>query len=231
MSNTQGQSNCASRCWFAAAIFGLLVLVLLILRSDWTVIPALFVSILLAVVAGLVLRALFCRKPETPGRAEPVEAAVPAAKPAPVQASAPAQTDTVEAPAKVTATAPLAGQSELAARKGDWRYEGSAPEVSAATDVSARTGEIEPEVLEGPRGGTADDLKLIGGVGPKLEETLNGLGIYHFDQVANWGGSEIEWVDARLRFKGRIVRDGWVDQAKTLAAGGETEFSARKTKK
>ena len=38
------------------------------------------------------------------------------------------------------------------------------------------------------------------------------------------------WVDSRLTFKGRIKRDGWIDQAAKLAAGDETEF-AKKAKK
>jgi NADH-quinone oxidoreductase subunit E len=63
-----------------------------------------------------------------------------------------------------------------------------------------------------------------------LEKTLNELGFYHFDQVAGWRKKEVEWVDARLRFKGRIERDGWIAQAKILAKGGSTEFSKRVTK-
>lgn len=88
----------------------------------------------------------------------------------------------------------------------------------------------KPEMLSKARAGGADDLKLISGVGPKLEGTLNELGVYHYDQVAGWRKKEIEWVDARLRFKGRIERDGWIAQAKILAKGGETEFSKRKKK-
>ena len=45
---------------------------------------------------------------------------------------------------------------------------------------------------------------------------------------AGWTEREIAWVDDRLNFKGRIERDGWLEQAKILAAGGETEFSKRK---
>ncbi len=91
------------------------------------------------------------------------------------------------------------------------------------TDNSAK-----PEALSGPRDGKADDLKLISGVGPKLEETLNGLGIYHFDQIASWSKETANWVDTYLSFKGRIEREDWISQAKVLASGGETEFSARK---
>ena len=90
--------------------------------------------------------------------------------------------------------------------------------------------ESAPETLQGPREGEADDLKLLKGVGPKLEQTLNELGFYHFDQVAAWTDAEVAWVDSRLKFKGRIARDGWIEQAKILAAGGETEFSTRAQK-
>lgn len=62
-----------------------------------------------------------------------------------------------------------------------------------------------------------DDLKLINGVGPKLEETLNELGIYTFEQIADWNAENVAYVDARLKFKGRIERDDWISKAKVLA--------------
>lgn len=85
-----------------------------------------------------------------------------------------------------------------------------------------------PKALEGARGGKADNLKEIKGVGPKMEKLLNSLGFYHFDQVASWSADEVAWVDANLQgFKGRVSRDEWVAQAQILATGGETEFSKR----
>jgi NADH-quinone oxidoreductase subunit E len=76
-------------------------------------------------------------------------------------------------------------------------------------------------MLSEPRGGRADDLKRIRGVGPKLEGLLNGLGVYHFDQIAGWGSEEIAWIDDQLGdFRGRVERDDWVAQAKELAEGG-----------
>ncbi|MEP0964352.1 MAG: NADH-quinone oxidoreductase subunit NuoE [Roseobacter sp.] len=89
----------------------------------------------------------------------------------------------------------------------------------------------KPEVLQGPREGGADDLKLIKGVGPKLEGVLNDIGIYHYDQVASWSAEQIAWADENLvGFKGRVSRDDWVPQAKALAAGEATEFSKRAKK-
>ena len=87
---------------------------------------------------------------------------------------------------------------------------------------------VKPETLAEARGGQADDLKQIKGIGPKLEKLCNSLGFFHFDQIADWSADEEAWVDANLEgFKGRVSRDTWIAQAKVLAAGGETEFSKR----
>lgn len=87
---------------------------------------------------------------------------------------------------------------------------------------------VKPAMLDAARDGKADDLKMIKGVGPKLEKLLNSLGVYHFEQIAGWSASEVAWVDENLKgFKGRVSRDGWVGQARTLAEGGHTEFSDR----
>ncbi|MGV6804923.1 MAG: NADH-quinone oxidoreductase subunit NuoE [Ruegeria sp.] len=105
---------------------------------------------------------------------------------------------------------------------------------TAARQAAARTQpepeEAQPETLSGARDGTPDDLKLLKGVGPKLEQTLNELGFYHFDQVAAWTPENVAWVDARLKFKGRIERDGWIEQAAKLASGEQTEFAKRAKK-
>ncbi|MXN67044.1 NADH-quinone oxidoreductase subunit E [Stappia sp. GBMRC 2046] len=105
------------------------------------------------------------------------------------------------------------------------------PEVEAArsqpTDEHAVSDDHKPELLDGPRDGKADDLKRIRGVGPKIEGILNDMGVYHFAQIASWDENNKAWVDERLMFKGRIDREDWIAQAKTLAEGGETEFSKR----
>ncbi|MEL6799340.1 MAG: NADH-quinone oxidoreductase subunit NuoE [Pseudomonadota bacterium] len=104
--------------------------------------------------------------------------------------------------------------------------EAGRPEEGSVAPVTE--GGTRPEALDAARDGKADDLKLIKGVGPKLEKLLNRLGFYHFDQVAGWTADEVAWVDQNLEgFKGRVSRDNWVDQAKILATGGETEFSRR----
>jgi len=101
------------------------------------------------------------------------------------------------------------------------------PEPAPATAPAASAGG-QPAGIAAPEGGTGDDLKKIKGVGPKLEKQLNGLGVWHFAQIAAWGTGDVAWMDENLEgFKGRVSRDGWVEQAKLLASGGATEFSKR----
>ncbi|MGO8104977.1 5' DNA nuclease [Rhizobium leguminosarum] len=65
-----------------------------------------------------------------------------------------------------------------------------------------------------------DDLKLIAGIGPKLEQVLNAKGIRSFAEIAAWTDAEIARFDAELGFNGRIGRDDWTGQAKVLAGRG-----------
>ena len=103
----------------------------------------------------------------------------------------------------------------------------AAPKSGEKATVAAK----KPRTMKSPRKAGADDLKMIKGVGPKLEKLLNTLGFYHFDQIAKWSAEELSWVDENLEgFKGRASRDEWVSQANTLAKGEMTEFSSRVSK-
>lgn len=97
--------------------------------------------------------------------------------------------------------------------------EGSVGLASLVGAVESNLPKSQPPVMSQPRGGKADDLKIIGGIGPKLERKLNDLGIWHFDQIAAWTPSEIEWVNQAIAFRGRIERENWVSQAAQLAQG------------
>ena len=83
-----------------------------------------------------------------------------------------------------------------------------APEPASAAEAS------EPAEASG-----ADDLKKLSGVGPALEKKLHAAGVTSFAQIAAWTEADIAAFDEKLNFKGRIEREGWVDQAKTLAEG------------
>ncbi len=110
--------------------------------------------------------------------------------------------------------------------KAEQAVKAKVAEVAAKMTGSAETS--QPAGLAAARGGKADDLKTIEGVGPALEKVLNDLGIFHFDQIAQWGEAEIAWVDGNLKgFKGRATRDRWVAQAKLIGEVGVEEFLIR----
>ncbi|EQB02738.1 putative flap endonuclease-1-like 5' DNA nuclease [Sphingobium wenxiniae] len=76
---------------------------------------------------------------------------------------------------------------------------------------------------EGP-----DDLLKLKGVGPKLNMLLIELGVTRFAQIAAWTDADLAAIDAKLgNFRGRPVRDQWIDQAKYLAAGDVAGFEAK----
>ncbi|MEX2518616.1 MAG: NADH-quinone oxidoreductase subunit E [Paracoccaceae bacterium] len=160
----------------------------------------------------------------------------PSVKPDAPNEEAPAEEAKSEAPAEdipppaapqealADAAAPDDGPEVLkAAREGDSDEAGAPNAEKAKTKANDASSEAAapdngPDMLKAARKGGEDDLKLIGGVGPKLEDVLNKLGVFHFDQIAAWTSADIAWVDERLTFKGRIERDDWIGQAKALAA-------------
>jgi len=97
---------------------------------------------------------------------------------------------------------------------------GTSCQCKTTADTSPKESEevtetSRPSAMDKPEG-EADDLKKINGIGPKLEQTLNELGIFHYKQLAEFTEDNITWVDDHLKFKGRIQRDNWIDQAKKL---------------
>ncbi|MBP6736782.1 MAG: NADH-quinone oxidoreductase subunit E [Rhodobacteraceae bacterium] len=101
-----------------------------------------------------------------------------------------------------------------------------APEPVAVADVPGEGS--KPAALDAARGGVADKLQTIEGIGPALEKLCHELGIFHFDQIASWGAAEVAWMDSNLKgFKGRVTRDRWVAQAKLILDVGIEEFLIR----
>ena len=93
-----------------------------------------------------------------------------------------------------------------------------AKKAAAKTEAApkAETKKAAPKAAAG-----SDDLKLLSGVGPALEKKLHENGVTSFAQIAAWGDADIAEFDEKLSFKGRIEREGWVEQAKALAAEKE----------
>lgn len=94
--------------------------------------------------------------------------------------------------------------------------------TAGTADERSPAGFGKPRGLPAPRNGVRDNLKQIDGLGPLDESSLNNLGIYHFDQVAAWDEREILWLENHAFARGRIGREQWQAQARTLAGDGDT---------
>ncbi|MEP1198547.1 endonuclease [Tateyamaria sp.] len=241
MTNENGSISCTLGCWLVALLGGVLAVILLLLLGAWTFVPAVFAGLVIAGIAGALLSRIMCK---------PLPAVNAASEAAPSDAEAKAAAAEAEAKAKseaVTTPPPVAAQTEAAVKSRAKTAPAAKPAVKPAAKPAAKpkaakaakavtnpkpsSGGSKPETLSAARDGVPDDLKQIKGVGPKLEGVLHSMGFYHFDQIAAWGADEIAWADQNLvGFKGRVSRDDWVSQAKTLAEGGTTEFS-KKVKK
>lgn len=82
---------------------------------------------------------------------------------------------------------------------------------SAAKAKSSKPAQAEPAKPQ--------DLKVISGIGPKLETLLNKLGIFTLAQIAAWSPADAAKVDADLQLNGRVLRDDWRGQARQMAEG------------
>ncbi len=60
-----------------------------------------------------------------------------------------------------------------------------------------------------------------------IEKRLEAMGITSYTQIAAWATPEVDQVSNALDFKGRIEREQWVQQARILSGGGQTDFSRR----
>lgn len=222
MSDQTGKLSSMVWSFALGGLAGALAAVMLVMLGNFGWNGAVFTGALLAVSVGLYLSVVLARPLPTmaevntrmaarpPMAAAHAAVAVPVAVPVPMAAPAPAAALAPAAePAPAPAAAPVA--------------EPVAEPVAAPVHVPAPApdGPAKPVFLTAARDGGADDLKLIKGVGPKLELMLHGMGVFHFDQIGSWTAAEVAWVDDNLEgFKGRVSRDGWVGQARRFAAGG-----------
>ncbi len=251
MSATEETTNCNKKCWMTAAGVGALI-GLLMLIGGYSFLSSAFVGVVAAVLIGLLLTWLICTPQERMRTTVPTDpdtsslgaaasaADVDAAKQrAAAEETARAQADAEAAEKKraedaaaaktrADADAKTKAAAAATAKKATPQKADPGPDYDGDGVLEGADEGARPAALDGPRGGTADDLKKIKGVGPKLEQLLNSLGFYHFDQISGWSAHEVAWMDANLKgFKGRVSRDNWVEQARLLATGGETEFSKK----
>ena len=103
-----------------------------------------------------------------------------------------------------------------------------APEPVVTAEPVAASTPIPTSPSVAMPAGEGDNLLRMKGVGPKLNQQLIDLGVTRYAQIANWTDADIAAIDGKLgNFKGRPVRDQWVDQAKYLAAGDLAGFEAK----
>jgi large subunit ribosomal protein L21 len=112
-----------------------------------------------------------------------------------------------------------AGKSGVKAAMGAGSVSNKAVEAAAPKSAAKAAPKVETKAEPAAPAGAADDLKKLSGVGPALEKKLIEGGVTTFAQIAAWTEEDIAAMDEKLSFKGRIEREGWVEQAKELAKG------------
>ena len=115
-----------------------------------------------------------------------------------------------------TETSPVSDVIDLAKRRP--RSKTKSPQ--AMTD--AQPVKVAAAVVD-EKAQAADDLKRISGIGPKLEQVLNKMGICTYEQVAGLQVDEIARLDDSLGLNGRIGDDKWLEQARMLAQAAEKQ--------
>ncbi|MBT9368304.1 5' DNA nuclease [Rhizobium sp. CSW-27] len=144
-------------------------------------------------------------------QAEPAHAPVAPVESAPV----------AEAPSKAKAK-PVRKVAEPVAVKADAPVKATARRMKAAPSVAEPAPAPKAKAVKSKaskpaaRKAKADDLKKISGIGPKLEDLLNGMGVASYAAIAAWTDKDVEHFDRELGLDGRIAKDDWIAQAKAL---------------
>ncbi|WP_370282133.1 hypothetical protein [Pseudooceanicola sp.] len=207
------EGRCTLACWAGAMVIGLLAF--FVLDTFLFKLLAQIGGLLVLVGAGIVLTQTVCvshkAPPPDPADLSPDAVAAPQAAPAPGAGGSAALAQPGSGGAARVHVPADAGTAE-------W----DEAQESGSTAATSAVAYVEPEVPESPQGGTADDLKRLEGIGPKVEETLNGLGIWRYDQIAAWTGEDVARIEAEApALRGRAARDDWVGQAKALSTGND----------
>jgi len=227
---TDFESGCRGKAWIGGAVAGLLVFAFVLAVSGMGFGAAVFLGVLTFLFLGAFFVWAFCTGSgialaPPPAQIKSVEPVVPAPI-VPPEPIAPAHV-AAAAPVATPAPAPVMAPVEPA-EKDAKQTEPQTAKPKARSKTAKKAGDGKPKGLKAPRKGKPDDLKLIEGIGPKLEERLNEWGIFHFDQIAGWGPEEVAYADENVpRFKGRASRDKWVAQAKIIVEEGLDAFLER----
>ena len=163
----------------------------------------------------------------------PAPAKTEAAQTEKVRKAATAKAKTAEKvkPTKVSKTKPVVAKDKAVVAKaekaGPSAVGGKTAKATTGTTAEAKSAVTKPakakitatkpaKAAGRKANSAADDLKLISGIGPKVEQVLNGMGISRYADIAGWSAEDMARVDGEIGFSGRIERDDWVGQAKAL---------------
>ncbi|MGC1495979.1 MAG: 50S ribosomal protein L21 [Sulfitobacter sp.] len=124
-----------------------------------------------------------------------------------------------------SAIAAITGKSDDAAAKPAKTKKAAAKKAEpkkadakkAEPKTEAKAEKAAPKAKKADKAG--DDLSEISGVGPVIVKKLHGEGVTTFAQVAAWTEADVEAIEEKLSFKGRVGREDWIAQAKELAKG------------
>ena len=129
---------------------------------------------------------------------------------------------------QVELASPEPEDAELVLNEPDADSEGEAPASSEPAMLVSDEDQVHPSEamlaeLDGVRPDSTDqpsdggqDLTAIAGIGPRIAEVLNELGIWTYAQIAAWLPEHETWIENHLAFKGRVSREDWIGQAKLL---------------
>lgn len=81
--------------------------------------------------------------------------------------------------------------------------------------------------LTKPIGGKPDNLTLINGIGNVIEKRLFDIGVFHFEQIANWTKAQAVDFGKAVGFPGRVEREDWIKEAAIFAKGGTTDHARK----
>ncbi|MDC0948665.1 50S ribosomal protein L21 [Gammaproteobacteria bacterium] len=115
---------------------------------------------------------------------------------------------------KVKAASAKADQAQPKAKAAEAKSaEPKKAPAKAAAPKEEDAAPVKTKAAASSANADAHDLKQLSGVGPVLEKKLNEAGVTSIPQVAEWGADDVAEFDEKLNFKGRIEREGWVEQA------------------
>ena len=178
------------------------------------------VLVAIAFVLGCILgRFVRRRNAPIPDRERIIIAAAHATLPADEKPEEIRPVETTEKPLEIKASPAISEEGQVEVRAvpdaevvGEWPSLGKVSETKAEPVCDPN----RPALLEAARLGKPDDLTAINGIGSAVQGLLNGLGVFHYDQIANWSHDQSRWIERNIGFPRRVEREDWIGQASKL---------------